>query len=743
MKKVLIVFVSILFMNFTYQKGNDDNNIELKIKELLSKMTLEEKVGQMTQITLEVIQEERGGNHNDSKVDIEKLREAILKYHIGSILNTGGAANSIEGWQKIINSIQKIAMEESRLKIPVIYGVDAIHGANYIRRGTLFPQSIAMAATRNVELMEQAAAVTAREIRASGVPWDFNPVLGVGRNPLWPRFFETFGEDVYLVSEMGKAYVRGLQGSDMSRNDRTVSCLKHYLGYSFPLNGQDRTPSWIPERMLRELFLVPFAEAVKTGAMTVMVSSGEMNGIPTHSDYHVLTEILKNELGFKGFVVSDWEDIKRLYSRDRVASSPKEAVKMAVLAGLDMSMVPYDYSFYNYLLELVKEGEVPVSRIDDAVSRILRVKYLLGLFNNPFADEKLKNRIGTEESRSLSLEAAREAITLLKNEKVLPLSKNSKVLVTGPAADLMQVMNGGWSYTWQGNDETLYPSEKHTLLEAIEAKIGKESVVYVEGAGFEKEINIQKAVEAAENVDFIIAAVGEKTYCETPGNIKDLRLDEAQRKLVKELSKTGKPIILILFEGRPRVINDIVDLSSGIIMAYLPGNEGGDAIADIIFGDYNPNGKLPFTYPRYPNGFTTYDHKPIEEFDVNKYEPQFEFGFGLSYSTFVYSELKLNKNEYKEGENISVSVKVTNKGDLAGKETVELYLTDIIGSITRPVRQLKRFKKVFLKPGEEKIVDFTLTDDDLSFVGRDNKRIVEAGEFIITIANQKVKFVLK
>ncbi len=743
MKRFILLFTAIIFVSSINAQLND-KDLEKKVNDLLQKMTIEEKVGQMTQISLEFVTKPRKSNHDDAELDIKKVKEAVLKYHVGSFLNNGGAANSAKGWQKIIRQFQEIAVNESRLGIPIIYGIDAIHGSGYVKEATIFPQSIALAAARDPELVEEGAYITAKETRATGIVWNFNPVLGLGRNPVWPRFFETFGEDPYLATQLGRAYIRGTQGDDLSADDRVAACMKHYLGYSVPFNGLDRTPSWISERMIREYFLVPFAGAVEEGVVTTMVSSGEINGIPTHSDNHLLNEILKGELGFKGLVVSDWKDIKRLYERDRVAESPEEAVKMAVMAGLDMSMVPVDYSFYNILVKLVKEGEVPVSRIDDAVSRILKVKFLTGLFDNPFPKEELLDNIGKEEHVAASKKAAHEVITLLKNKnKVLPLDKSSKVLVTGPNANLMQVMNGGWTYTWQGNDESLYPKDKNTFLEAVQAKIGKDKVTYVKGTTFDTEVNIDKAVEAAKESDVVIAVLGEMPYCETPGNITNLELPIAQRNLVKEIAKLNKPIILVLFEGRPRIITDIVDLVDGIVMAYLPGNEGGDATADVIFGDYNPSGKLPFTYPRDVNGFTTYDYKPMEYYDENIVNPLFEFGTGLSYTNFEYSDLKLNKEVYSKDDEIHASINVKNIGDKDGKIVVELYLTDIIGSVSRPVKQLKRFKKIFLKAGEEKTLQFTLNQSDLSFIGRDNKRIIEPGLFEITIGDQKEKFHLK
>lgn len=741
---IVLICVAVLITAFTNSPKSKIDEREKFINDLLEKMTLEEKVGQMTQITLEVVTEE--GNERDPlgpvNIDIEKLREAILKYKVGSIINTGGAANTVEDWQKIITTIQDVAINESNLGIPILYGIDAIHGANYTLGATMFPQNFAMAATRNRELVRKSAEITSLEIRASGIPWNFNPVLGLGREPYWPRFWETFGEDIYLSSQMAIQYVEGTQGEDMADPRKAASCVKHYLGYSIPKNGKDRTPAWIPERMLRDIVLPPFAAGINAGSPTVMVNSAEINGIPAHSDHYILTEILKQELKFDGFIVSDWEDIKRLHDRDRVAETPKEAVKMAVMAGMDMSMVPYDYTFATYLVELVKDSEVPMERIDDAVRRILRVKYQVGLFSDPYPNKDLISEFASETSKQVNIDAAREAITLLKNkDSFLPLEKTSKILVTGPTANQMMNLNGGWTLTWQGNNEELYPKEKNTFYEAVVKKVGEANAKYVKGTTINEELNIEEAVKAAEESDVIFACLGEDPYCETPGNITDLTLDEAQLKLVDELSKTGKPIVLVLFEGRPRVIREIVDKVDAVVLGYLPGMEGGDATADVIFGDTNPSGKLPFTYPRYPAGNTTYDYKPIEKFDVNDFNPQWPFGYGLSYTNFEYSNLTFTESAGIE-DNIEVSITVTNTGDLAGKEAVELYVTDIYGSVSRPVQQLKGFEKIYLEPGESKKVSFKLTPDHLAFHNRENKKVVEPGEFSLRIGSLTGSFTL-
>jgi len=738
-----IVYLLLLAMPLFGQIKADAQN-EIRIDKLLKQMTLEEKVGQMTQITLGVFFS-RKSEDAELELNIEKLREGIVKYHIGSILNTGGAANSVDEWRnEIIKTIQDIALNETRLKIPVLYGIDAIHGANYTREATIFPHSISLAATRNRELVKKSAEITAYETKVSGIPWNFNPVLGVGRQPLWPRFFETYGEDVYLTSELGSYYVKGLQENEIDSRANVLACMKHYIGYSFPLNGKDRTPAWIPERQLREIFLPPFEKAVEAGALTVMVNSSEINGIPMHSNHWALTELLKGELGFKGFVVSDWEDVKRLYDRDKVAKSPKDAVRMAVLAGVDMSMTPFDYGFYDYLIQLVEEGEISEERIDDAVRRILRAKFAAGLFEDPYSFKSLEKNIGSEEFEKVNLQAAEESIILLKNKNdILPIKKETKLLVTGPTANLLSVLNGGWTYTWQGNNEKLYPAEKKTILEAVQDEFGKEKVKYVEGITFDEEINVPEAINAAKEADIILLCLGEPTYCETPGNIDNLELSEVQLNFAERLAGAGKPIVLILVEGRPRVFHKISDKSDGIILAMLPGLEGGKAISEVVAGKYNPNGKLPFTYPKSVNGYTTYDYKPIETFDVNRFECEFPFGYGLSYTEFKYSDLTLSKNEMGMDDTLLVSVNVSNVGDREGKESVELYITDEIGSVSRPNKQLKGFQKIFLQPGETKKVIFKINADDLTFIGRKNKRILETGKFTVTINKLHDEFILK
>ena len=647
------------FFQGAVKTGPERDNSQ-KIEALLKRMTLEEKVGQMTQLTLGMIVT---GQDQNIQIDPAKLEKAIVRYGVGSILNVSDQALTPDKWHDTIKQIQEAATKKTRLGIPVIYGIDSIHGATYVQGATLFPQEIGMAATWNPELMKRGSEIAAMETRAAGIPWSFSPVLDLGRNPLWPRFWETFGEDPYLATVFGVAFVRGLEGSDVASQDRVASSLKHYMGYSFPLTGRDRTPAWIPENYLREYFLPPFAAAVQAGARTIMVNSGEINGVPGHINHHLLTGILRDEMGFKGFVVTDWEDIKKLVTIWRVAANEKEATRMAVMAGNDMSMVPLDYSFADHLIALVKEGAVPQSRIDEAVRRILRVKFELGLFEKPIPDPALKSKIGMAESRQAALQAARESMTLLKNtNNLLPLAKDRKILVTGPTADSMISLNNGWSYVWQGSEESLYPKDSVTIRRAIEAKVGVGNVTYIPGTkitrppgspsnntptNIEGEVDIPAAVRAAQAADVVVLCLGEGSYCETPGNITDLTLGEPQLRLAEAIQATGKPVVLVLVEGRPRIINRIVDRAGAVLMAYNPGNEGGQAVADVLFGDVNPSGKLPFTYPRTPNGLITYDHKPFETentaFGNMAFKPQFEFGQGLSYTTFAYSDLRLGQ----------------------------------------------------------------------------------------------------
>ena len=737
---IIILIASVFFSCKTWDKKQDIEK-DSEIEAIIDKMSIEEKVGQMTQITLEAFAKpESLVSGKQFEFDTAKLREAIVDYHLGSILNTANNPKTKEQWYSIISQIQDYALNKTRLGIPVLYGIDAIHGANYTIGSTLFPQQINQGAARNTQLVEDIAAATAYETRASSIPWNFSPVLEVGRNPVWPRLWETFGEDTYLVQLLGKHMVKGYQGENPGESTKVAACAKHYVGYSVPLSGKDRTPAWIPEIFLREYFLPPFKSAIDQGILTVMVNSSEINGIPVHADYHILTEILRNELNFKGIAVTDWEDIIMLHKRHHIADTPKEAVRLAINAGIDMSMVPYDFSFYTYLVELVKEGAISEERINESVRRILYVKKQLGLFTTPINNPADYPDFASDKYKTLSKNAAIESITLLKNTNdILPLTKNTKVLVTGFTANSMRCLNGGWSYTWQGDKTDEFTKDKNTVLEAIQLKAGAQNVQYSEGCTFDSLLNVQDVLKKASQSEVIVLCLGENSYTEKPGDIDDLSLPDAQIELANQLAKTGKPVIVVLLEGRPRIIRKFADNMAGIVLAYLPGNEGGDAIADILFGDANPSGKLPYTYPRYTNALVTYDHKHgdhvIIEGNKQDFNPQFEFGFGLSYTTFQYDNLKIDKENFSDADSIVISVDVKNTGKKTGKEVVELYTSDLYASITPSVKRLRAFSKIELNPAETKTVKFTITASDLAFVNTTNEWITEKGEFVIRIGN--------
>src|SRR5271156_3416157 len=716
------------------------------VEKLLAQMTLKEKVGQMTQLTIETIVD---GKDQDIHINPEKLHKAIAEYGVGSILNVYDQALSLEKWHEIQRAIQAEA-KKTRLQIPVLYGIDSIHGTTYVEGGTLFPQPLAMAATWNPELMLRGSQISAAETRKAGIPWAFSPVLDVGRQPLWPRLYETFGEDTYLATVMGVAAVRGYEGDDISSPTQVSSSLKHYIGYSYPTTGGDRSPAMIPESTLREYFLPTFAAAVKAGAHTVMVNSAEVNGIPGHVNGYLLKTVLRDELGFQGVVVSDWQDIERLVTAHHIVATEKEATRLAILAGIDMSMVPLDYRFSDLLLQLVQEGQVPEARINEAVRRILTLKYQLGLFSDPLRGSEASTKLATPESRQASLTAAQESITLLKNEnRTLPLAKSARVLVTGPDAGSLIPLNNGWSYTWQGNKASAYPAQGYaTIVDAIRQNIGADHVTYVPGASYDKETDIAQATEAATaaNVDAIVVCLGEWAYAETPGNIADLALPDAQIHLAQKMVESGKPVILVLTEGRPRLIRPIADSTRAIVMAYNPGNEGGQAIADILFGDVNPSGKLPITYPRYANMLFTYDHNALEgDYEENAplYAPQFAFGYGLSYTNFAYSDLQVTPSTASSDQKIQVAITVKNTGDRAGKEVLELFVNEQAASVTPPLKRLKRFAKVLLQPGETRRYTFELTKEDLSFINAENKPVLEPGLFDVQIGGLKQTFAWK
>jgi beta-glucosidase len=745
MKRITIL-TSLILINallLSAQPKKSVSAIDKKVDDLIAKMTLEEKVGQMTEVTSDVVSTNKNGVH---QIDADKIKEAILKYHVGSILNVTGHAYDRKHWYEVISTIQAEAARD-RLKIPVIYGIDAIHGVTYTLGSTLFPQEIAMAATFNRDIVHRAGEITAYETRASYIPWNYSPVLDLGKSPLWPRIYETFGEDPYLIKTMGAAIITGYQGNDVGNKYHVAACMKHYLGYGDPLSGKDRTPAWIPDRYMREYFLPPFAEAVKAGARTIMINSGEINGVPLHASKYMLTDVLRGELHFDGIAVTDWKDIEYLHDRHHIAATQKDAVMIAVNAGVDMSMVPNEYTFYNYLIELVHEGKVSMARINEAVHRILKVKYQLGLFERPVGNPDDYPKFGSDEFRNVSLQAATEAITLLKNNNnILPLKKDIKVLVTGPTANTMRALDGGWSYTWQGEQSDKFAVNKHTMLQAIQQKIGKEHVTFEPGATFDKPQNINDAVNAAKNADVIVLCLGEMSFAENVGNIDDLNLPAAQTELAMELAKTGKPIVLVLAEGRPRIVTRAESKSAATIMAYLAGNEGGDALADILFGDANPSGKLPVTYPQYPNSLTNYYRKNLENGnpdDKHGYNPLYEFGFGLSYTTFTYSNLHFSKPTLSDNETLTVSVDVKNIGQRAGKESVLLYTSQLYASIAPDTKRLRAYDKIDLQPGETKTVTFKITPKDLAFVNDVSKTVTEAGEFKIQVGNlvQNFKYI--
>lgn len=743
-KSISCIFLACMFL-MACQENDTAKNVssDPKIEELLSKMSVEEKVGQMTQVTIDLILKD----NSTTEVDPEKLKKAIIEKNVGSILNVKGHAYSMEVWHSIINQIQAVA-NTSPNRIPVLYGIDAIHGANYIEGSVLYPHNIGMAATRNPELSRQSAAATAALTRASGIRWNFDPVLDIGREPLWPRFEETFGEDVYLVSEFGSATINGYQEKGLNNKLAVAACMKHFLGYSLPASGKDRTPAYIPENMLREYVLPPFEAAVKAGVATVMINSAEINGIPVHGSKYYLTEILRNELGFKGVAVSDWEDVIRLHTRHKVADSPKEAVRLSVEAGLDMSMVPVDYSFYDLLLELVKEGKITEARLDESVRRILKLKLDLGLFEGP-AVEKTEP-LNPESDRALALQSARESITLLENDNnTLPLSKNKKVLLAGPAANNLSALFSSWSYTWQGQDLSRYPQNSQTIKQAMEQLMGNGNVISSAKENYDDATNfdVVQLKKDAQKADYIVLCIGENAYAESPGVIDDLGIDPKQLALVEAALSTGKPVILVLVEGRPRIIASVADKVQGVLMAYRPSTMGAQAIAEVLLGDYNPSGILPFTYPRATGDILFYDHKFSEEIreDVpNTYgnrgfNPQWNFGFGLSYSTFEFSGLKVDKTNFTSSDALNVEVTVKNTGDRDGMISVELYSKDLYASTSPNVRRLRKFTKISLAKGESKTVNFTINANDLSFINEAHQRVTELGDFELQIGNQSVK----
>ena len=756
MKKYIhSLFILLLVMSSNESLGNEKEKF---VNDLISKMTLEEKVGQMTQINLTVIA--KGPNRFSSsfpmEIDDSRANKALVDFKVGSVLNTiNNTAQKPSVWFKNISKIQKIAMNNNRLGIPVIYGIDAIHGTTYTDGATMFPQQITTAASWNPENAYNMAQVCAYETRASGIPWNFSPVLDLGLDPRFPRQFETFGEDPLLVERFGVEMIKGYQGFDnnVSNKHKVAACMKHFVGYHATISGKDRTPAYIPDNVLSEYHIESFKKAIEAGAKTVMINSGLINGIPVHADYNLLINILRNKLGFQGVILTDWEDIRKLHDRDKVAKTQKEAVKIAINAGIDMSMVPYEYEqFFNDLVELVEDGEVSMDRIDDAVKRILELKFELDLFQNPVTNYEDYQDFGSKKHHQLAYKAASESITLLKNNNnILPIKGKPRILVAGPNGNNMRTLNGAWSYSWQGELTDKFAGDFNTIFEALANKYGKDNVKYVSGVSYKEngsyydmvEDDINKAVSEANKSDYIVLCLGENTYTEKPGDLNDLNLHKLQIKLAKKLAETGKPIILILNIGRPRLITDIEPFMSAIVNIYLPGNFGGDALSDVLSGKVNPSGKLPYTYPAYPNSLIPYYFKPSEVQNnsqgaynyVGEVNNLYDFGFGLSYSEFTYSNLEINNEQFNLDDSIKISVNVKNSGKIDGSETVQLYSSDLYASLTPDVKRLRDFDKIELKAGEMKTITFELPVSELAFANSDNQFVVESGKFKLSIDN--------
>lgn len=755
MKKILLS-ISMLALAHTASANvpviKSDPKIEAQVEQTLKKLTLEEKIGQMMELVTDLF----GANDKNGVfyIDEHKTDSILSRYKIGSILNAPNTcAPTAKQWEKYIAQIQKISMK--RIGIPCVFGLDQNHGSTYTQGGTLFPQNINVAASFNREIARRSAEATAYETRAVSIPWTYSPTVDLGRDARWPRIWENFGEDCYLSSEMGKAMVYGFQGEDPNNIDQyhIATSMKHFMGYGVPWTGKDRTPAYISPADLREKHFAPFLAGLQAGALTVMVNSASVNGMPMHANKDILTGWLKEETGWDGVLITDWADINNLYTREMVAKDKKDALRIAINAGIDMIMEPYSCDACGYLVELVKEGKIPMSRIDDACRRVLRMKYRLDLFKNP--TQKLKNypKFGGKEFAKLALEGATESMVLLKNEgNILPLQHGKKILLTGPNANQMRCLDGGWSYTWQGHRADEFAGKYNTIYEAFCNEYGKENVILNQGVTYnekgkyweENEPQILGAVAAAKDADIIVACIGENSYTETPGNLTDLWLSENQRNLVKELAKTGKPVVLVLNEGRPRLIADIEPLAQGIIDILIPGNMGGDALANLVSGKSNFSGKMPYTYPKEINSLANYDFKKSEEvgtmegaYDYNaKITQQWGFGYGLSYTSYKYSNLKVSQSDFRHGDIIKVSVDVKNTGKVAGKESVLLFSSDFIASMVPDGRRLRAFDKVELQPGETKTMTFELKADDLAFVGWNGKWRLEEGDFKLMIADQ-------
>ena len=784
-KIIISFFTAVLLATACKQNTTsiETDPLENKIDSVLSLMTLKEKIGQMTQINLTVIAKgpNKWASNDTMEIDFQKAKKAIVEYHVGSVLNTvNNLAQTPKTWYSNISDIQRIAMDSTKIQIPVIYGIDAIHGATYTDGATMFPQQISTAATWDTKHAYNMAKVCAYETRACGIPWNFSPVLDLGIDPRFPRQFETFGEDPLLVTKFGEAMIAGYQGNESNiGNEYVAACMKHFTGYQATISGKDRTPAYIPDNVLFEYHIKSFKAAIDAGAKTVMINSGIINGESVHASYKLLTEILRNKLGFEGVILTDWEDINKLCDRDKVAVNRKEAIQMAINAGIDMSMVPYEYEeFTDYLFELVEEGKVKMSRIDDATRKILKLKFELGLFKNPVTNYQDYPKFGSEESNRLAYESASESITLLKNNNsILPLKKGSKILVAGPNANTMNSLNGAWTYNWQGKYTDMYvdgvpanlmstvvkkgnmnskvvkdnlnPKAYNTIYEAFSKSYGEENVSFLPGVSYKKngsfydmtEDDIQKVVDAAKFHDYVLLCLGENCYTEKPGDLNDLNLHKLQLKLANKLSKCGKPIILVLNMGRPRLISEIEPFMSAVLNIYLPGNLGADALVDIISGKVNPSGKLPYTYPAFPNSLNTYYYKPSEVQNnsqgaynyVGELNNLYEFGYGLSYTNFEYKDITLDNDSLNADDSLNISLTVYNSGDVDGHEVVQVYVSDLFASITPDNKRLRAFDKVFIKSGESKKVSFSISVNEFSFVDLENKYVLESGDFKVHV----------
>lgn len=742
-RKTFFTVTIILFStNFFSQEFIDD---------LINRMTIEEKVGQMTQINLGFLSSSI--DQHDGKVkniDTLKLKSAILDYKVGSILNTAGSAYSIERWHQIITLIQDYSMN-STLKIPIIYGIDAIHGVTYTKGSTLFPHNIGLGATRNPSLAREIGKITAMETRASGIRWNFDPVLDVGRNPLWPRFCETFGEDPFLVSVMGSEIIKGYEEDGLNQISSVASCMKHFLGYSVPASGKDRTESYISDISLWQKHIPSFKAAIEAGASTIMINSSMINDIPVHGSYELLTELLRDKLGFKGMIVTDWQDIIRLHERHKIAKTQKEAVKIAIQAGIDMSMVPNSFSFCNHLVDLVKDKEISEERINESVRRILVLKYNLGLFDNPYPEKEAVKNFGLKRYRDIALKSARESIVLLKNNDALPLPTNKKYLLLGPGVNCLSSLNGSWSYSWQGDNENVYPEDYNTILDVFKDRF-KKQVYSNSTSNYDSNINykIDFNSKIINEIDYVIMVLGENAYAESPGNIDDLVIDKSQIELVKKAKALNKKIIIVLNEGRPRIIHDIIDDVEAVLLAFYPGSMGAEAIVDVLFGNYNPSGILPFTYPAKTGDIFTYDHKflsaMVREGPNNSkfggYRPEFKFGHGLSYSEFKVDNFKISHDTITLKDTLYVDFDITNNSDIKATKLIDLFIKDHYASYAPDVRNLKAFTKIDFDKREKKHITMKIDKSSLFYYNENGQKIFEKGFFSVIIEEESRDFYL-